>query len=135
MSLKPCILVAEDDGDIREVIRAQLRSCGYETIMARNGVEALQRIRSHAPVAMILDINMPEMDGFGVLAELKSKPGWFPPTLVLTARHAAEDVRRAIGLGAKDYLTKPFSEAQLKARVARLMRPVLGAPVERSLLL
>jgi two-component system OmpR family response regulator len=70
---------------------------------------------------MILDINMPELDGFGVLEALGQDAG-LTPILVLTARHAAEDVRRAIGLGAKDYLAKPFSESQLLARVARLLR-------------
>jgi two-component system OmpR family response regulator len=135
MSLKPCILVAEDDGDIREVIRARLRSAGYDTVMARNGVEALDRIRAYAPVGMVLDINMPEMDGFTVLKTLREGRMWFPPTLVLTARHAAEDVRRAVELGAKDYLAKPFSEAQLLARITRLMRPVLGAPPEKPVML
>ena len=73
---------------------------------------------------------MPELDGFGVLTALKARPELkFPPTLMLTARHAPDDVRRAVGLGAKDYLTKPFSESQLLARVARLLRrPIPPAP-------
>ena len=69
---------------------------------------------------------MPEMDGFSVLEALcKDRFGRGVPVLVLTARHAAEDVKRALRLGAKDYLAKPFNDNQLMARVARLMRPQL----------
>jgi two-component system OmpR family response regulator len=93
------ILVAEDDSGIRDIIRIRLQAAGYEVDVARNGVEALAKIKTSRPSAMILDINMPEMDGFGVL---ESMAGHIQrvPVLVLTARHAAEDVRRAIGLGA-----------------------------------
>jgi len=121
MLAKSRVLVADDDHDIRDLIRAQLESAGYEVHVARNGADALDRISSARPHAMVLDINMPELDGFGVLESLKARSALFP-VLVLTARHAEDDVRRAVGLGAKDYLSKPFSEAQLKARVARLLR-------------
>jgi DNA-binding response OmpR family regulator len=71
---------------------------------------------------MILDINMPLMDGFSVMAQLGRDRLQALPTLVLTARHQAEDVKRAIELGARDYLAKPFAEARLLQRVARLFR-------------
>jgi two-component system OmpR family response regulator len=131
MFAKSRVLVTDDDHDIRDLIRAQLESAGYEVHVARNGSEALGRISSARPHAMVLDINMPELDGFGVLEALKARNVLFP-VLVLTARHAEEDVRRAVSLGAKDYLSKPFSEAQLKARVARLLRirtPLAPAPL------
>jgi len=121
MSVRRRILVVEDDHDVRELIRTRLESAGYEMHIARNGAEALGRIPVVKPHGMVLDINMPELDGFGVLEALKARGALFP-VLVLTARHAADDVRRAVSLGAKDYLTKPFTEAQLQARVARLMR-------------
>ena len=121
MSVRPRILVAEDDHDVRELVRTRLESAGYEVHTARNGCEALDRVAAVKPHGMVLDINMPELDGFDVLAALKAQGALFP-VLVLTARHAADDVRRAVSLGAKDYLTKPFTEAQLQARVARLMR-------------
>ena len=123
MQLSPSVLVAEDDARIRDLIRARLQMSGYDTHTARDGAEALQRIRDLKPAAVILDINMPILDGFGVLGALQANrlmPK--PAVLVLTARHAAEDVKRAISLGAKDYLAKPFSETQLLARVARLLR-------------
>jgi two-component system OmpR family response regulator len=115
------ILIAEDDAGIRDIIRTRLQMAGYVVETARNGVVALSKLSTWRPAAMILDINMPELDGFGVLEALGPDAG-LTPILVLTARHAAEDVRRAIGLGAKDYLAKPFSESQLLARVARLLR-------------
>lgn len=120
------ILVAEDDHDVRELIRTRLTAAGFDVHTAHNGAEALARVSTMKPNAMVLDINMPEVDGFSVLAELKAR-GCLFPVLVLTARHAADDVRRAVSLGAKDYLTKPFTEAQLQARVARLLR-VVSAP-------
>ncbi|HEY2709044.1 MAG TPA: response regulator [Caulobacteraceae bacterium] len=116
------ILVVEDDSGIREIIRTRLRMMGHEVETARTGVEALSRIKAWHPDAMVLDINMPELDGFGVLKSFENARDSLPPTLVITARNAAEDVRQAVSLGAKDYLSKPFSEGQLESRVARLLR-------------
>jgi DNA-binding response OmpR family regulator len=125
---KSRILVAEDDAGVRDLIRTRLDTAGYEVQTAHNGVEALDWIRGVHFDAVILDINMPEMDGFEVLAAMGSVSSVRIPVLVLTARHAAADVQRAISLGAKDYLAKPFNEVQLQARVARLLRPSLSAP-------
>lgn len=127
MSHRVRVLVVDDDANVRDLIRVRLDQAGYDVHTARTGIEAISRIGELDPSAMVLDINMPEMDGFGVLAAMKQE-GRSLPVLVLTARHAGDDVRRAIGLGAKDYLTKPFSEAQLLARVARLMRRPLAQP-------
>ena len=98
-------------------------------LAALEGRQALAQIADLRPDAMILDINMPELDGFGVLTALREqRDAHRPPTMVLTARHAEEDVRKAVLLGAKDYLTKPFNETQLMARVARLLRRPLRMP-------
>lgn len=129
MSTNPRVLVVEDDAPIRQLIRTRLRLADYDVHIARNGKEALRRIHELRPDAMVLDINMPELDGFGVLQAMRedrSSPR--PATMVLTARDAEEDVRRALMLGAKDYLTKPFNETQLLARVSRLLRPPLRGP-------
>ena len=132
MSARLRILVADDDLGVRDLIRTRLEMAGYDVHTAKNGTEALGRVRELRPNGMVLDINMPLMDGFSVLQTLKKEfPDRRLPVLVLTARHAADDVRRAVGLGAKDYLTKPFNESQLLARVARLLRPpipILGNP-------
>jgi DNA-binding response OmpR family regulator len=136
MSPSRRILVAEDDSGVRDLIRTRLNAAGFDTHTATNGLEALMRIGELKPDALVLDINMPEMDGFGVLEALKDNPARARlPVLVLTARHAAEDVRRAVGLGAKDYLTKPFNDAQLLARVARLLRPPIPAPAAADILM
>ena len=118
MPSSPRILVVEDDSGIREIVRTRLRSVGYEVETARTGFEALSKIDTWHPSAVVLDINMPELDGFGVLEALGPKAGK-TPILVLTARHAAEDVRRAIGLGAKDYLAKPLTPDALLTAIAR----------------
>jgi DNA-binding response OmpR family regulator len=129
MSASPTILIVEDDAGVRQLIRARLGAADYQVHVARNGKEALEAIQRLAPDAMILDINMPELDGFGVLEAMRGNPaGARPATMILTARHAEDDVRRAMQLGAKDYLTKPFSEAQLLRRVARLLRPPYARP-------
>jgi len=128
MLAKTRILVTDDDISIRDLIRTRLQLAGYEVHVARNGAEALSHVMAVRPDAMVLDINMPEMDGFEVLAALHAATTAMIPVLVLTARHAVGDVQRAIGLGAKDYLAKPFSEAQLLARVGRLLRAPINAP-------
>jgi two-component system OmpR family response regulator len=128
MQTKPKILVAEDDADVRNLVRVQLDMAGYDTHIAHNGREAIERIARLQPAAVILDINMPELDGFGVLRVLKKDASTHAiPVIVLTARHDMDDVKLAISLGAKDYLTKPFNEGQLMARVARALRPAKPA--------
>lgn len=118
------LLIVEDEYAIRELLRAQLSAAGYETIAARTGSEAVARVRNFIVDGVILDLNLPEIDGFEVLKAIREMPSISRlPVLILSARHAEEDVRRAIVLGARDYLAKPFTEEQLKGRVARLLRP------------
>jgi DNA-binding response OmpR family regulator len=116
------IVIAEDDESILELVTVRLELAGYHTVAARDGYQALERIRSTSPTAMILDLGMPNLDGIGVLQELSRRKSPLP-VLVLTARRSAEDVQRVIGLGASSYLTKPFDEKQLLQRVARLIEP------------
>ena len=115
------VLVVDDDPFLLELIMTRLAIAEYNVRGARDGREALQRIADFRPEAMVLDINMPVLDGFGVLASMKAQ-GLSDKTLtmVLTARNAAEDVAKAISLGAKDYLSKPFKDEQLLQRVSRL---------------
>ncbi len=117
------ILIADDDAGVRDLVSIRLRIAGYDPHTAKNGREAVERAVRLRPAAMILDINMPELDGFGVLSEMQDKaPDIMVPTLVLTARQSSDDVRMAVALGARGYLTKPFTEAQLLARVTGLFR-------------
>jgi two-component system OmpR family response regulator len=122
---KPRIFVAEDDMATLELIITRLNVAGYDTAFARDGAEAVNGILQTRPTAVILDVNMPLLDGFGVMRALRDNPSVSPtlPIMVLTARNSPEDVRRAIQLGARDFLAKPFRDAQLLERVGRLLRP------------
>lgn len=116
------VLVVDDDPHIVELIVTRLEIAGFETRSARNGNEAIQRFAEFRPEAMVLDINMPVLDGFGVLAHMKAQGlSAKIPTMVLTARNNAGDVARAVQMGARDYLSKPFNDALLIQRVGRLL--------------
>jgi len=123
------VLVVDDDPFLIELIMTRLAIAEYQVQGARDGVQAIDRLQDFRPEAMVLDINMPGLDGFGVLAYMKGQ-GLTDKvmTMVLTARNNAEDVSKAISLGAKDYLSKPFKDEQLLARVGRLLsRPKVRA--------
>lgn len=127
------VFIAEDDRNLMELLITRLSLAGYETAFGRDGWEALDGIHSTHPAAIILDVNMPRLDGFGVLRHLKKSPSVANiPVMMLTARNAPGDVKEALSLGARDYLAKPFSDAMLLARVARLLRPRPAAPKARS---
>lgn len=116
------ILVVDDNEAVRELLSIRLGVLGYTVHTAKDGGRALEAFEHVRPDAMIVDISMPRLDGFGLLTHLGPERLRRTPTLMLTARNNDTDVRRAIQLGAKDYLAKPFDEQQLFRRVARLMR-------------
>ena len=119
----PRIFIAEDDDGILDLLVTRLRIAGYHTAQEKDGMAALETIRRNPPNACILDVNMPRLDGFQVLKRLRADPNTAHiPILILTARRAPDDIRTAIQLGATDYLSKPFNDEQLLARVARLLR-------------
>ncbi len=120
---KSRVLVVDDDPMILELLVTRLELAGYQVHTARDGHQALTRILEVQPQAMILDVNMPRLDGFGVLQHLKSTGRIMTlPVMVLTARYQASDVQEAIKLGARDFLAKPFKDNQLFLRVGRLLR-------------
>lgn len=130
------ILVTEDDDSVRELVRDQLKAVGHDIIVARNGQEAVTRLGNFLIHAVVLDLNLPGMDGFDVLKAIGAMPTVAGvPVLVLSARHAERDVRRALVLGASDYLAKPFTERQLVTRVARLLRGRMRPPPEADAML
>ncbi len=123
------ILVVEDEPMVLELITTRLQLAGYQTFYARDGHEGLARLNEVRPNAMILDINMPRLDGFDVLRKMKENGQTLRvPVMVLTARNQADDVQTAIKLGARDFLSKPFNDDQLLARVARLVRRAPARP-------
>lgn len=127
------ILVVDDDPLVLELVTTRLALSGYAPFTARDGFQAIRRLHEVRVKAMVLDLNMPGMDGFGVLAQM-GRLGMIEkiPTLVLSARNAREDVAEAVRLGARDYLSKPFDDAQLISRVGRLCARARARPTVRA---
>jgi diguanylate cyclase (GGDEF)-like protein len=119
------ILVADDDPDILTMVSTLLSREGYGVIPAANGNEALSLARSASPDLLVLDVAMPGMDGYAVCREIRSAGPDAPPVIFLTARVETQD--RVVGLdaGAVDYVVKPFSAAELRARVRAALRTKL----------
>jgi DNA-binding response OmpR family regulator len=118
---RPEILIADDDPIVRSLLRGTLENYGMDCRMASNGTEALESVRKKLPDAAVLDINMPGMDGYLVLAAIREQK--LPlPVLLLTARCHENDISRGFTLGADDYLIKPFNNVELVARLKRLLR-------------
>ncbi|WAC20874.1 response regulator transcription factor [Luteolibacter sp. SL250] len=116
------ILLADDDSIMHRILAHQLGREGISVESAYNGREALEMAERSRPDLLILDGMMPELDGFAVLREWKARESLRNiPVVMLTARNREGDVVGALGEGAVDYLTKPFSPAELIARVKRLM--------------
>lgn len=116
------VLVVDDDPGIRELLSIRLGLLGYQVVTAKDGGAALDEISKFKPDAVVLDLAMPRLDGFGVLERLGRAKLASLPVLVLSARTSTFDVQRAIRLGAKDFLAKPFGEDQLLRRISRLAK-------------
>ncbi len=114
------ILIVEDDRNIAALVETYLRDAGFATIVARDGRSGLDEARSRAPSLVILDLNLPVMDGAEVCRELRKDSD--VPILMLTAR--ADEIDRIVGfsLGADDYVVKPFSPRELVERVKAILR-------------
>jgi DNA-binding response OmpR family regulator len=115
------ILVAEDQTDIRDLLVMNLRSAGYEVSAVGDGEQALAQQLANPSDLLVLDLMMPRMDGLEVCKALRAK-GSAAPILMLTAKSTELDRVLGLELGADDYLTKPFSLAELLARVKALLR-------------
>ena len=117
----PQILVAEDQDDIRDLIALNLRNAGYEVLAVADGAAALATQAERASDLLVLDLMMPALDGLEVCKALRAR-GRATPILMLTAKATELDRVLGLELGADDYLTKPFSMAELVARVKALLR-------------
>lgn len=113
------ILIVDDEDMIREVIKEYSEDAGYQTDEAENGKIALKKINKNTYDLLILDIMMPEMDGFTVLKNIPKEK--MIPTIVLSARGEEYDKLNGFGLGIDDYLTKPFSPKELIARIKAVL--------------
>lgn len=125
------ILIVEDNNDIAELLVIRLGLAGYSTFVARTVDQALSAVFSFNPTGVVLDIGLPDGDGFAVLKSLKENIRTRDiPVLMLTARQAMTDIRRALDLGAQDYVAKPFDDQKLLQRMARMLG--LPAPLVRT---
>jgi two-component system KDP operon response regulator KdpE len=114
------ILVVDDDPQIRRVLRTALVAQDYEAIDARNGEEAIERLREDKPDLVILDVNMPRMNGLETCKAMRTTSD--VPIIMLTVRDAESDKIAALDAGADDYVTKPFSSPELLARIRAALR-------------
>ena len=114
------ILIVEDELDIAETVELYLRKESYQTERARDGNRALELWRAAKPDLVLLDIGLPELDGLEVLKKVRAESG--VPVIMLTARAEEIDELLGLGLGADDYITKPFSPRTLLARVKAVLR-------------
>lgn len=120
---KPKVLVIEDEPDILEVIQYNLEREGHKVLACRNGEQGLSRIRTDNPDLVILDLMLPGMDGVEVCRQVKSDPVTRAiPIIMVTAKSEESDIVLGLGIGADDYITKPFSPRELIARVKVVLR-------------
>src|SRR5882757_4128912 len=115
------VLVVDDEPNIAELVATALRYEGFEVRTAADGASALAAVRDLAPDLVVLDVMLPDADGFELQARIRAD-GQHVPVLFLTARDAVEDRVRGLTLGADDYMTKPFSLEELVARVHAVLR-------------
>lgn len=119
-------LVVDDDLALADVVCFTMRRAGFEVTAAHDGQAALERWKSEAPELVILDLNLPKLDGLKVCQHIRAHSQ--TPIIILSVRGQEEDIIRGLELGADDYMVKPFSPRQLVARAEAIMRRAIGAP-------
>lgn len=115
-------LVVDDDLALADVVSFTLRKAGYEVIVAHDGLVALERWRKDAPDLIILDINLPKLDGLSVCRQIRAQDE--TPIIILSVRGEEDDIVTGLRLGADDYIVKPFSPRQMVARAEAVLRRV-----------
>jgi two-component system phosphate regulon response regulator PhoB len=117
-----CVLLVEDEDQLRRVMKDLLEREGYTVAEARDGVQALDQVDRLAPDVVILDLNLPGLDGYSVLTQLRSRPATRSiPVMVLTAKGDEDNEVRVFELGADDFITKPFRARALSARLEAVL--------------
>ena len=128
---QPRVLVVDDEANITDLVATALRYAGFEVSTAHTGRKAQEAVESFRPHLLILDVMLPDFDGFEIARRLAAS-GERIPILFLTARDATEDKIRGLTLGGDDYVTKPFSLDELIARVRAVLRRTNGAGPEQA---
>lgn len=127
---QPRVLVVDDEVGVRELLGDALRMGGYQVVEAADGLAAIRELERQAVDLVVADVNMPKLDGFGLVEKLRGQHNQ-TPVLLLTARGDRTDVARGLRAGADDYLTKPFGLEELMLRVAAILRRTMpAAPLE-----
>lgn len=121
---KHLILVVDDEPPIVRLVKAKLRVDGYEVLTATRGEEALAIVNQESPDLVVLDVMMPDMDGFETLRRIRQQST--VPVVMLTARGSDMDKLKGLQSGADDYITKPFNPDELEARIAAILRRTAG---------
>src|ERR1700735_1846638 len=126
-----CALVVEDDPNIVDLIRSNLAVRGFDTIVSTDGMRALQLLETEEPDIVLLDLMLPEADGFDLCRQIRERSA--VAVIVVSARGGERDKVTALHMGADDYMTKPFSVAELLARIAATLRRTRpAAPTEEA---
>jgi len=120
------ILVVDDEASVVEVVSLYLQREGFDVRIARDGRTAINAIREQLPALVVLDVMLPEIDGMEIMRRLRSDPTSNVPVIMLTARQQEIDRIYGLELGADDYVTKPFSPAELVSRVKAVLRRTHG---------
>lgn len=125
------ILIVDDEPRMRRFVRMNLELEDFQVSEASNGLEAIRKVRDETPDLVVLDVEMPHLDGFETLSEIRRAS--VVPVIMLTVRSEEEERIKGLDLGADDYVTKPFSARELVSRINAVLRRVqLSAPAERS---
>jgi two-component system OmpR family response regulator len=133
VNLQPRVLVVDDNPSISELLVVTLQYAGFAVTAAACGAEALRRFDQVRPEVVILDVMLPDIDGFDVARRLR-RDGHRCPVLFLTARDGTNDKVTGLALGGDDYVTKPFAVAEIIARVQALLRRARGETVDEHVL-
>jgi len=117
---KAAVLVVDDDEDLQELVRHYLEKQGYKLRFAHNGAEMMRELKAEKPDIILLDLMLPDKDGFTLLSEIRSKK--YAPVIVVSGRSDMTDKVVGLEMGADDYLTKPFEMRELAARIKAVLR-------------
>lgn len=125
------LLVVDDEPNILELLATSLRFAGFEVVTAPNGREALEKAETEHPDLAVLDVMMPDLDGFAVTRKLRAAGRHFP-VLFLTAKDGTEDKVTGLTVGGDDYVTKPFSLDEVVARIRAVLRRTQSNEIDDS---
>ncbi len=126
------LLVVDDEPNIRDLLASSLRFAGFEVFAAEDGLSAFRAVQQHRPDLIVLDVMLPDLDGFALTRRLR-EGGIDTPILFLTARDDMQDKLEGLSVGGDDYVTKPFGLEEVVARISAILRRTRGNPQEEGI--